>query len=174
MSIADRTAVRKLARGCGLKLLSADKLSWRRERRGKGFVYLDDQGRVIRDAATRARLNALAVPPAYTDVRLAADPCAHLQATGRDDAGRLQYRYHPHWVEVREAVKAKRLQILEVVRDIAGDLSNTPTVARKSYVHATVVAAFEKGPLHRLSDRIAGKRLSPRREMLLRALVGGA
>jgi DNA topoisomerase-1 len=52
------------------------------------------------------------VPPAYRHVRYAADPAAHLQATGRDAAGRLQYRYHPEWEKVRETRKARRLAAL--------------------------------------------------------------
>ena len=50
------------------------------------------------------------MPPAYTNVRYAANPASHLQAVGEDAAGRLQYRYHPDWVLVREALKARRLQ----------------------------------------------------------------
>ncbi len=49
------------------------------------------------------------MPPAYRDVLYAADPTAHLQAIGRDAAGRLQYRYHPRWEDVREGRKARRL-----------------------------------------------------------------
>src|SRR5262249_11897964 len=48
-------------------------------------------------------------PPAYTNVCFAADPLAHLQAIGRDAAGRLQYRYHPEWEQEREARKARHL-----------------------------------------------------------------
>ena len=49
------------------------------------------------------RLASLAMPPAYEDVHYAAYARAHLQAVGRDAAGRLQYRYHPDWEKVREA-----------------------------------------------------------------------
>jgi DNA topoisomerase-1 len=55
------------------------------------------------------RLASLAVPPAYEDVLYAANPRAHIQAIGRDAAGRLQYRYHPDWQRVREIRKARRL-----------------------------------------------------------------
>jgi DNA topoisomerase-1 len=55
------------------------------------------------------RLSRLAVPPAYKDALYAPDPAAHLQAIGRDAAGRLQYRYHPQWDQVREMRKARRL-----------------------------------------------------------------
>ncbi len=59
------------------------------------------------------RFNALAVPPAYQDVRYAADPKVHLQAVGRDAARRLQYRYHADWEQVRaDARKAHRLATL--------------------------------------------------------------
>ena len=58
------------------------------------------------------RLARLAVPPAYQDVLYAKDPAAHLQAIGRDAAGRLQYRYHPEWEKVREIRKARRLAAL--------------------------------------------------------------
>lgn len=84
-------------------------LSIRRVRRGNGYCFLDSDGDAIKDAATLARLKSLAVPPAYGDVRYAQDPAAHLQATGRDAAGRLQYRYHPDWEKVREHRKARRL-----------------------------------------------------------------
>ena len=57
-------------------------------------------------------MKRLAVPPAYEDVLYAADPRAHIQAIGRDAAGRLQYRYHPDWEKVRERRKARRLQRL--------------------------------------------------------------
>ena len=66
-------------------------------------------GRVLRDPATLARIRALAIPPAWTDVWIASDPRAHLQATGRDARGRKQYRYHPHWREAQEATKYMRL-----------------------------------------------------------------
>lgn len=84
-------------------------LTIRRIRSGRGFVYRDAAGEPVTKASVLARIRALAVPPAYTDVRIAADPHSHLQAVGRDEAGRLQYRYHPEWEAVREARKVKRL-----------------------------------------------------------------
>lgn len=76
----------------------------RRKLRGK-FAYFDPQGQRIRDPANVARINALAVPPAYTNVWICPDPNGHLQATGRDARGRKQYRYHPRWREERDADK---------------------------------------------------------------------
>ena len=81
----------------------------RKTLRGK-FHYFDAKDVRIKDAAEIQRLNALAVPPAYTDVWICADPRGHLQATGRDARGRKQYRYHPRWREVRDSDKYSRLQ----------------------------------------------------------------
>jgi len=74
------------------------------------FCYFDPAGQRITDQDEIKRLNALAVPPAYTDVWICADPRGHLQATGRDARGRKQYRYHPRWREVRDADKYSRLR----------------------------------------------------------------
>lgn len=80
----------------------------RRKLRGK-FCYFDAQGQRIRDAQVIARLDALAVPPAYTDVWLCVSADGHLQATGRDARGRKQYRYHSRWREVRDTDKYANL-----------------------------------------------------------------
>ncbi|SDU96349.1 DNA topoisomerase IB [Pseudomonas mucidolens] len=81
----------------------------RKKLRGK-FQYFDADGQRISDAAEIQRINALAIPPAYTDAWICADPQGHLQATGRDARGRKQYRYHPRWREVRDSDKYSRLQ----------------------------------------------------------------
>jgi DNA topoisomerase-1 len=103
------TAIR-LARRLGLNYISTDDLSIKRRRNGqKGYTFIDATGRTIRDGLVRQRLKSLAVPPAYEDVLYADDPQAHIQAIGRDAAGRLQYRYHAEWQKVRENRKASRL-----------------------------------------------------------------
>ena len=81
----------------------------RKKQRGK-FSYFDPAGQRITDPDEIRRINALAVPPAYTDVWICADPRGHLQATGRDARGRKQYRYHPRWREVRDLDKYSRLR----------------------------------------------------------------
>ena len=81
----------------------------RRRRAGNGFYYLGTNGRVIHDEETLRRIKSLAIPPAWTDVWISPDPHGHLQATGRDAKGRKQYRYHPRWREVRDAVKYDRM-----------------------------------------------------------------
>ncbi len=117
-----------LARKAGLRAVSPEALILTRRKAGKGFSYRDGKGEPIRDSVLLERLAALAVPPAYEDVRYAEDPRAHLQAVGRDAAGRLQYRYHPDWEKVREWVKAKRLArfaqaLPKVRRRVARDLA---------------------------------------------------
>lgn len=76
---------------------------------GKRFAYFDSKGVRIRDPETIARIDALAIPPAYTDVWICADDCGHLQATGRDARGRKQYRYHPRWRDQRDRDKFGKL-----------------------------------------------------------------
>lgn len=80
----------------------------RRKLRGK-FCYFDTDGERIGDADEIARINSLAIPPAYVDVWICSDPKGHLQATGRDARGRKQYRYHPRWREVRDTDKYANL-----------------------------------------------------------------
>jgi DNA topoisomerase-1 len=99
----------KLARRLKLTYTRSDALTLRRVRRGDKFSYVDADGERIRDYDVLQRLKSLAVPPAYEEVLYAEDPRAHLQAVGRDVAGRLQYRYHPEWQKVREIRKAGRL-----------------------------------------------------------------
>ena len=109
--LSSQLAARAMKR-LGLRYVSTEELTIRRKRKGDGFTFVDANGRTIRDELTRARLKRLAVPPAYQDVLYAADPRAHIQAIGRDAAGRLQYRYHPEWEKVREQRKARRLRRL--------------------------------------------------------------
>jgi len=97
------------ARAAGLRYANPDAPGISRKRRGKSFVYLDARGRQVRDAKTLERIRALVLPPAWTDVWISTDPRAHLQATGRDAAGRKQYRYHAHWTVERDSTKYHRM-----------------------------------------------------------------
>jgi DNA topoisomerase I len=106
---AQESLLRSEAKRHGLRYVTVDRLTIRRRRQGSSFCYLAPGGQVIRNKRTRRRLQRLAVPPAYVDVFYAGDPAAHIQAIGRDAAGRLQYRYHAQWQAVRENRKARRL-----------------------------------------------------------------
>ncbi len=77
-------------------------------RAGRGFSYRDSAGVAIRDQDLRARIEQLAIPPAWSDVWIAPYPNGHIQATGVDAAGRRQYIYHPTWREQKDRVKFDR------------------------------------------------------------------
>ena len=102
-------SVEALASEHGLKLGDQNQLTIRRIKRGKSYSFVRANGTQIRHAGTIRRLHSMAVPPAYAEVRYSPDPNSHLQAVGRDAAGRLQYRYHSDWEKVREHRKAHRL-----------------------------------------------------------------
>src|SRR3981189_368314 len=103
-----KTSVEDLAQELGLKLGDEKKLTIRRVKRGKTYSFVRANGTAVRHAGTIRRLNSMAVPPAYAEVRYSPDPTSHLQAVGRDAAGRLQYRYHSDWEKGREQRKAHR------------------------------------------------------------------
>jgi DNA topoisomerase IB len=76
-----------------------------RRRRGRGFQYLDEEGRAVTEPTVVERIQALAIPPAWSDVWICPHPMGHIQATGTDAAGRKQYRYHELWRQRRDAQK---------------------------------------------------------------------
>jgi len=96
------------AESAGLRYVQDDMPGIRRLRAGRGFRYLDPAGQPV-SANTKARITALAIPPAWTDVWIAPIANAHLQATGRDQKGRKQYRYHPGWTAAQAESKFERL-----------------------------------------------------------------
>jgi DNA topoisomerase-1 len=82
-----------------------------RERTDKGFVYRDPAGAAVVDSDELARINAIAVPPAWTRVWICPDRNGHIQATGRDARGRKQYRYHARWRSVRDESKFEHMLV---------------------------------------------------------------
>jgi DNA topoisomerase-1 len=100
----------------------------------------------VRDTATLARIRSLVIPPAWTDVWICPNPNGHLQATGRDARGRKQYRYHPHWREVRDSSKYDRLlefarALPAIRRQVARDLARRNL--ERERVLATVVRLMD-------------------------------
>ena len=108
---AIRTVIepREASRAAGLRYVSDEAPGIRRLRRGKFFSYKDADGRTVRDRPTLKRIKSLAIPPAWTDVWICPLADGHLQATGRDQRGRKQYRYHPRWRQVRDEHKFSRM-----------------------------------------------------------------
>ena len=93
----------------GLVYCRDDGPGFTRRRLGKGFAYYDQIGRRIDAAATLDRIENLVIPPAWTDVWIAPRPGCHIQATGRDEKGRKQYRYHNDWSAHRDDAKFGRV-----------------------------------------------------------------
>jgi DNA topoisomerase I len=89
----------------GLRYVSDDRPGIRRKRSGKAFSYVRPDGTRLSEGGGLARIKALAVPPAWTDVWISPFADGHLQATGRDAKGRKQYRYHARFREIRESTK---------------------------------------------------------------------
>ena len=81
-----------------------------RRRRGRGFSYEDHRGRAVDDARVLERIAGMAIPPAWSDVWICADPDGHLQAAGTDAAGRRQYIYHPVWRARQDSRKFERIE----------------------------------------------------------------
>jgi DNA topoisomerase I len=155
----DRTIEhRESARGAGLRYVTDSLPGIRRRRAGTGWAYYRPDGARITDPAERRRLNALAIPPAWTDVWICPDPRGHLQATARDARGRKQYRYHPGYRAAREASKFRRMlqfaEVLPLLREhIERDLRARGLPRRK--VLATVVRLLDRTQIRVGNDEYA-------------------
>jgi DNA topoisomerase-1 len=97
------------AEAAGLTYVNDSAAGITRERRGTGWLYRRPDGTPIVDPDERAWIDAIGIPPAWTDVWISPTPDGHILATGRDARGRKQYRYHPRWREVRDATKYLRM-----------------------------------------------------------------
>ncbi|HJQ98709.1 MAG TPA: hypothetical protein VJ826_10385, partial [Candidatus Polarisedimenticolaceae bacterium] len=97
------------AKSAGLRYVSDTAPGIRRKRSGKGFKYVDADGKTVRDKETLKRIKAIVIPPAWTGVWISPSPNGHIQASGRDVKGRKQHRYHPRWREVRDEDKYERM-----------------------------------------------------------------
>jgi len=106
---ADRAPAARDATEVGLRYVSSDDPGIARRRLRKGVSYTLPSGEAVTDAATLARIRALAIPPAWTDVWICPLANGHLQATGRDARGRKQHRYHARFRDRRDADKFDRM-----------------------------------------------------------------
>lgn len=100
------------------------------------FKYFDRKGEPITNENILARIKKLAIPPAWTNVWIAPRVNAHLQATGIDQAGRKQYRYHSEWSRSRNETKYFRLlefgeKLPEFRKNIIKDLRRKAMDERK-------------------------------------------
>ena len=76
-----------------------------RQKKGRAWAFYDEKGERVTDRDEIDRLDALALPPAYTDAWFCKDANGHIQATGKDAKGRKQYRYHADYRSKQDASK---------------------------------------------------------------------
>jgi DNA topoisomerase I len=124
-----------------------------RRRSGRGFSYRTAEGTPV-TAADRERIKQLAVPPAWQEVWICPFANGHVQATGIDDAGRLQYIYHPAWRDKQDAEKFRRAARLgaampRVRGTAARHLRKSPSA--RTRVLAAAVRLMDRGAL-RIGD----------------------
>ncbi len=135
------------ARAAGLYYVTDEMPGIRRRRHGRGFSYVDPDGRIIRDTAMLRRFRSLVIPPAWTEVWICPDPNGHLQVTARDARGRKQYRYHTAFREQRDGIKFERMisfsDVLLAIRERVEHDIALPGLPRAK-VMATVVWLLER------------------------------
>lgn len=134
------------ARSAGLRHVDDSIPGINRRKSGEAFHYIKPDGSRLRDENELARIRALAIPPAYSDVWICPFANGHLQATGRDARGRKQYRYHPQWRAQRDADKYQHLlafaqALPKIRRRVSRDLQ-LPALCRDK-VLATIVRLLE-------------------------------
>ncbi|MGO4303484.1 DNA topoisomerase IB [Cupriavidus sp. RAF12] len=127
-------------RALGLRHVDDSEPGISRRKAGTGCFYVDAYGNRVEDEVTLARIQALAIPPAYEAVWICADPVGHLQATGRDARGRKQYLYHADWAVLRDSDKYARLMAFgSVLPKLRGRVSRD--LARNGMPREKVLAA---------------------------------
>jgi DNA topoisomerase-1 len=130
------------ARAARLRYVNDRQVGITRKAVTAGFVYLDPKGRVISDGAELARIKALAVPPAWTEVWICPLENGHLQATGRDARRRKQHRYHPRWRRIRDETKYEHMldfgRALPAIRRRIGADLGRPGLPREKVLAAVV------------------------------------
>lgn len=91
-----------------LKYIDTDKPGYSRRKWGRGFRYLDREGKSL-EGDTLEWAKSLVIPPMWEEVWISPDPNGHILSTGRDDKGRKQYLYHPDWAAQRQQLKFDKL-----------------------------------------------------------------
>jgi len=134
------------AKAAGLRYVSDTMPGISRIRAGKEFSYIDTGGKRIGQVRVLERIKTLAIPPAWIQVWICADPEGHLQAYGRDARDRRQYRYHPRWRAIRDEIKYHRMiafghALPRIRAELERDLALRALPRQK--VLATVVSLLE-------------------------------
>lgn len=130
-------------------------LGYRRLRSGTGFRYVDADGHAL-PAEERERVVALVIPPAWQDVWICANANGHIQATGVDDAGRLQYLYHPRWSAGRD--KGKYARALQLAESLPRARARVTTSLRREDLDRERVLAAAFRLLDQAAPRVGSER----------------
>ena len=109
LSAADPADMPAVAEAAGLTYVDDRDPGVTRHGAPRGVEYRGPDGKPIRDRKTVERIDKLVIPPAWTEVWICADSNGHIQATGRDQKGRKQYRYHDDWRSVRDSAKYEKM-----------------------------------------------------------------
>ena len=137
---------RQAAKAAGLRYVHDTMPGIGRSGTAPGFRYLGTDGQPLDDPKEIARIEALVIPPAWTDVWIAPTSRAHIQVTGRDAKGRKQYRYHPKWRAHRDETKYGRMvafgEALPTIRTRVDELLAMRGLPREK-VLGTVVALLD-------------------------------
>ncbi len=127
---------------------------------GRGFAYYDEAGRPVTDERQLERFRSLVIPPAWTDVWICRAGRGHLQATGRDEAGRKQYRYHPAWRADRDREKYER--IVEFAERLPAMRRTVRRHLRANRIHRERALGAAVAVLDRTAVRIGGEEYARR------------
>ena len=142
----------------GLRYVNDAMPGIRRERHGRGFRYIDPEGRVVRAPELLERFRSLVIPPAWTGVWICPHEDGHLQVTARDGRGRKQYRYHPGFRKHRDGTKFERMfelsDVLWKIRERVESDIELPGFTREK-IMATVVWLLETTLIRIGSDEYA-------------------
>jgi DNA topoisomerase-1 len=129
------------AQAAGLRYVTDSEPGIRRRRAGRGFSYVDADGRVVREREHIRRFRSLVIPPAWTDVWICPIAEGHLQVTARDARGRKQYRYHPRFRAHRDNLKfEKMVELSDVLWKVRERVERD--IARPGLQRRTVMATL--------------------------------
>ncbi|MAT14530.1 MAG: DNA topoisomerase [Planctomyces sp.] len=148
VSLTERSEQR--AKQAGLIYINEYERGITRRRCGRGFTYIGANGRTITSEKTRSRIDSLVIPPPWEAVWICSSPRGHMQARGRDEAGRIQYIYHEEWQTYSATAKFDRLEevadlLPRIRRRVRQDLNRDKLDERR--VLAAVVRLLDKAQL---------------------------
>ncbi len=139
-----------------LLYVNDDDLRIKRIKRGKGFIYVNSKGGIIRKKELILRFKSLVIPPAWENVLICDNKKGHIQAVGRDKRGRKQYIYHKKWEEFSNTNKFSRLiefgESLPIIRrQVEKDLQKRSLLRNK--ILAVIIRLLEE-TLIRIGNKI--------------------